>query len=44
MMIVEKDVVLISWLQLLSEHQHPEGNNIVLAHDVERAFIQSCRI
>jgi hypothetical protein len=22
-------------------HQHPEGNNLVLAHDVERAFVQS---
>lgn len=22
-------------------HQHPEGNNLVLAHDVERAFTQS---
>ena len=21
-------------------HQHPEGNNLVLAHDVERAFTQ----
>jgi len=22
-------------------HQHPDGNNLVLAHDVERAFIQN---